>query len=117
MTFSVRQTVADMQLEPFPFEGMDGSMHELPNLMLMDAEEATQILALLDSDPMAAIKKLIPDVAAIPLGALMPLAQAWMTHCEAKPGESEASSSSKPSTPRSSKPTSRTTSKATTRRR
>jgi hypothetical protein len=117
VTFSVRKTVADMNLEPFEFEDMDGVMQELPNLNGMNTGEAKDLLDLLDSDPMAAIKQLIPTVADMPLGALMPLAKAWMAHCEAQPGESEASSSSKPSTARSSKPTSRTTSTSKTRKR
>lgn len=122
VTFSVKKYVADKNLTPFPFEDIDGVMRELPNLLLMHAAEADRIMALVDTDPAAALAAMVPDAIEViertPIVALTPLAEAWMAHCKGEGseglGESGASSPSDKPTARPLKRTSpRTTPKKT----
>lgn len=118
MTFSVKQYMADKQLEPFPFEDVNGDTKFLPNLMAMTAGQANEFMSKMDTDPVAALAAIDPDMAetilAIPLPAVLPLADAYLEHC--KLGEALASPASSKSTARPSKRTSPTTTKARTRK-
>jgi hypothetical protein len=123
VTFSVKQWKADHNLTPFEFEDIEGNKWELPNLQLMTADEAEKALATIELDPKTGLSQLAGSPEATeailktPIGALMPLAQAWMEHSTGNSGESAASSSSSTSTARPSKRTSPATTKARTRKR
>lgn len=119
MTFSARQALADLDLRPFPFEDMDGVVHHLPNLKLLNANQLTKAL---DGDLEEALKDVADQAAlaallAIPVGVQVQLGQAWMAHAEAAPGESVDSSPSSASTASPSKPTSRAGTASKTRKR
>jgi hypothetical protein len=118
--FSLKQTTADLKLEPFQFEGMDGELYQLPNYKSLSIEQATRIeqdgafldvLAELDTD-----QATMAQVTGACVGALEPFVQAWVRHAEMKPGESAASSPSTASTARPSKQTSRSVASKTRKR-
>lgn len=121
MTFSVKQYVADKQLEPFVFEDINGDRQELPNLLTMTASEYDAFSARLDVDPVAAMSSLAPNlvevIQATPLVALQPLIDAYMAHMKPSPGESPASPGPSVTTARPSKRTSRASTTAKTRKR
>lgn len=120
--FSVKKTVADKGLTPFPFEDNDGNPQTLPNFMLMTAKRAGKFAERLESDPLGAFAEIAPDMAetilATPIGAVSELVQAYMDHCKGEGDAGEASASPAPSksTARPSKSTSRA-STAQTRKR
>lgn len=121
MTFSVKQYMADKRFEPFPFEDINGDTKYLPNLMTMTAGQANDVMSRMDTDPADALAAIDPDMAdtilAIPVVALMPLAEAYLEHCKAGMGEAQASPASSRSTARPSKRTSPATTRARTRKR
>ncbi len=118
MTFSVRQSAADLKLEPFPFEGMDGNMYELPNIKSIPLELAAGIY---EGNLIEVLEQIAPDcvaqLKAMPIGVVEPFTLAWQAHSEQKPGESVASSASGASTARPSSSTSRATAASKTRKR
>lgn len=122
--FSVKRYVADKQLEPFPFEDINGELRELPNLLLMTAPQVDEIMTLMDVDPAGAFSLIAPEmseaVKSTPVAALIPLAQAYIAHCMEGTegmGESVASSSSQTSTTRQSKRTSPASTRARTQKK
>lgn len=121
MTFSVKQYVADKQLAPFVFDDVYGDPQELPNLLRMTGAEYDAFAKMLDTDPLAALTSVAPNlvdvIQATPLVALQPLIDAYMAHMKEDPGKSEASPAPSKSTARQSKSTSRASSPRTTRKR
>lgn len=122
MTFSVQKYMADLKLEPFPFEDARGETRYLPNMMTMTAGQAEEVMSKMDSDPVGALAAIDPDMAdtirAIPLPAVMPLAEQYVEYCKASLGEASASPASSKSTARPSKRTSPgSTRKTPTRKR
>ena len=116
--FSVKKTMADLDIQPFPFEDAEGETQLLPHLYSLSAKRAQHIMALADSDPIGALEALAPELATVPLGAAMPLMTDYFAHCtQGDAGKPSASSGSSKSTPRPSKRTSPATTKATTRKR
>jgi len=120
VTFSVKQRVAELSLEPFPFEALDGTTHELPHIGLMSAGQAGAVLDAIQIDSVAGFRLLLIDeqapaaerkkreaalaaLLATPLPIFVELGAAWMDHCNV--GELLASSSSSKPTPRPSKQT------------
>ena len=112
MTFSVKKRLEELDLQPFEFEDKHGVTHAIQHLYLLDAEQADEINALLETDVREALKRIAGDeaaskaIATTPLAVLTELQEAWLAHCELPLGESEASSSSSARTARPSKPTS-----------
>lgn len=108
--FSLRQTTADLDLEPFQFEGLDGEVYELPNYKSLSIDLATRIEQ--DGAFLEVLAEIgttdatMAQVTAACVGALEPFVKAWMAASETKPGESRASSRSTASTARPSKQTS-----------
>jgi hypothetical protein len=119
--FSLRQTTADLDLEPFQFEGLDGEVYELPNYKSLSIDLATRIEQ--DGAFLEVLAEIgtsdatMAQVTAACVGALEPFVKAWMSASETKPGESQASSRSTASTARPSKPTSRSAAGSKTRKR
>jgi hypothetical protein len=117
--FSLKQATADLKLEPFQFEGLDGGVYELPNLKMISIDLTDRVLAGEMLDVLVEIgtdETTMAQVRAACLGALEPFMQAWLAHGEAVPGESQASSRSTASTARPSKPTSRSAASKTRKR-
>lgn len=124
MTFSARKTLADLALEPFPFEDLDGEARQLPNLKAVRADLMEQfydgsmfdvLTALVEDDLVG--EATLAAIRAMPIGVVTQLAGAWLSHSEAEPGESAASLRSSASTARRSKPTSRASTGSKTRKR
>jgi hypothetical protein len=116
MTFSLRQTYSDAQLEPFVYEGREpGEMHELPNIAALTPNLAEMALT-------GILRPLFEKIAPSDVEMLMStgvfalekLIAAWMDHsgieldAEGKPvgGKSSASSPSSNGTAKPSKRTS-----------
>lgn len=118
--FSVRKTTADLALEPFPFEGSDGVIYELPNLRGVSLDLANRVM---DGDFLGVLGELnteratVREVNSLPLAVLEPLVKAWVEHAGFGEGESAASSRSSASTAGPSKQTSPATTASRTRRR
>lgn len=117
--FSAKQTLADLDLKPFPFEDLDGVVRELPHLKsvgshlldkIFDGSLFEVVNELADEDTAAA-------VAAMPIGVATELAREWLAFSGLTEGETQASSRSGASTARPSKPTSRGSTASKTRRR
>jgi hypothetical protein len=117
--FSLRQTTADLKLEPFQFEGLDGEVYELPNLKNISIELTDRVLAGAMLEVLMEIgtdEATMAQVRTACLGALEPFLKAWLAHSEAMPGESQASSRPTGNTARPSKPTSRSAASKTRKR-
>lgn len=119
--FNVQQFVADKKLEPYDFIDYKGEKQQLPNLLLFTSEEVNVLMAGLDTDPIAALSEIAPDLIAalkaIPAIAVHPFALDYIEHCTADKGEAVASPAPVKSTARPSKRTSPATTKARTRKR
>lgn len=107
--FDASKIAADLQLEPYLFTDMGGTVRQLPNLKTLPTGDANRIYegevldvlaSVLSEEDMAAVN-------AIPIAVMTELVADWVKHSEITPGESGASSPSSASTARPSKQTSR----------
>lgn len=118
--FSLKQTTADLNLEPWQFEGLDGEVYELPNYKTLSIDLATRVEQ--EGDLIAVLKEIGTDeatmaqVTASCVGTLGPLLAAWIKAAEVESGESAASSRSTANTARPSKRTSRSAASKTRKR-
>lgn len=114
--FSVRQAIADADLEPYQFEDADGVDQTLPHMKVLSAAQlmrllrdgqVSEVLAEVGVDP--AVAEAMTDW---PGHVLEPFIADWMEHSDVRmpggePGKSRTSTPSSTATPERSKRTSR----------
>jgi hypothetical protein len=80
--FSVKQHMADTELEPFPYEDADGQPTTLPHLKTLSTAQALRVFA--RGELAEVLAEVVPDqvdaLMAMPAHALDALSQAWLTH-------------------------------------
>lgn len=115
--FSVQQTIADANLEPFEYLDSDGNKRAVPHLKSVSLALATRM----EAGDETAFDDIQPglgdEISNMPGFAAAAFIHAWREHSGVAEGESDASSpSSEGNTAGPSKPISRATSKSRTRK-
>jgi hypothetical protein len=116
--FDLRTAAADDgDLEPFPFIGLDGKTHELPNARSLTGRQASQMQQDLDG----VLREVAPDVAEMMLDLrtdqIEKIAEAWINHAREGASEAGKSTSSSASSPATARPSRRTSRSAASRTR
>lgn len=116
MTFSVKQAIADADLEPYPYEDAQGIARTLPHMKLLSARQLYRVLR--EGDLVGVLTEVGVDqveaeaIDGWPGHVIEPFLLDWMKHSDVElpggePGKSPSSSPSSKSTPARSKRTSR----------
>jgi hypothetical protein len=112
MTFSAKQAIAALELEPFEYEDADGVLQQLPHVKSLSPAHATRVIV--DGDFIGVLNEVAPgqgdSVGRLPTAVVEQLVAAWIEHggiSLASPGKRQKPSPSTTSTATRSKRTSR----------